>query len=406
MPSSSSTTPAAAAFDTTCARRETPGCTHVLHFNNAGAALPPRPVLGAQRAHLAREARTGGYEAAREAEQELAQVYEAAARLLNAQPDEIALQDSATRAWTTAFYALPLTEGDRILTTRASYASNYIAFLQRARRTGARVEVVPSDEAGQIDLHAFEEAIDERTALVALTHVPTNGGLVNPAAEVGQIARAAGVPYLLDACQSAGQLPLDVEKIGCDFLSATGRKILRGPRGTGFLYVRKPWIERLEPPMLDLHAATWIEADRYEIRTDARRFEFWEASVAARLGLGAALHYAMDWGLEHIWARIQHLADMLRTELRRIDGVTVRDLGATRSGIVTFSAAQADAATLRAQLRERHINVSVSTPASTRLDAQARALPDLVRASVHYYNTEGEVGRFAAALRGLLAQVK
>jgi selenocysteine lyase/cysteine desulfurase len=245
--------------------------------------------------------------------------------------------------------------------------------------------------------------MDDRVALIALTHVPTNGGLVNPATEVGAVAQEADVPYLLDACQSAGQMPLPVDDLGCTMLSATGRKYLRGPRGTGFLYVQRDWIERLEPPLLDLHAATWTGPDTYEIQPDARRFENWESHVAGQVGLGVAVDYAQNLGLDAIFDRIQHVAGTLREALRTVFGVTVHDVGRTRSGITTFSAEQMTAAAIQAALRERDVNVSVSPRSSTRLDAEARDLPDLVRASVHYYNTETEIDRFVSALRDVLA---
>ena len=389
-------------LDSTRARKETPGCSEVLHFNNAGAALPPKPVLDAQVHHLQREAEIGGYEAASAAEEALTHTYDAIATMLGCDPDEVAVVENATRAWDMAFYGMTFEEGDRILTSRASYASNYIAMLQVAERTGATVDVVPSDTSGQIATDRLRAMLDERVKLIALTHVPTNGGLVNPAAEVGAIAQEAGIPYLLDACQSAGQMPLDVDTLGCTMLSATGRKFLRGPRGTGFLYVRRDWIERLDPPFLDLHAATWVAPDRYEIHSDARRFETWEGYVAGKIGLGVAVDYALGWGLDAIFARVQHLAQTLREQLNELPGVTVHDAGSTKCGITTFSADRVDAASLQQALRERGMNVSVSPPSSTRLDAEARDLPDLVRASVHYYNTEVEIDRFCASLREIL----
>jgi selenocysteine lyase/cysteine desulfurase len=390
------------AFDVQRARRETPGCEHVLHFNNAGAALMPQPVLEATVAHLQLEAQIGGYEAAARAQAAVEHVYDAAASLLGCHRDEIAIVENATRAWDMAFYAVPLSPGDRILTAMAEYASNYIAFLQVARKTGARVEVIPNDEDGQISIEALRDTIDERVKLIAITHVPTNGGLVNPAAAVGQVAREAGVMYLLDACQSVGQMPIDVEAIGCDMLSATGRKYLRGPRGTGFLYVRRELLERLEPPFLDLHAAQWVARDRFEIRPDARRFENWETYYAGKIGLGVAIDYALHWGLEAIWTRITGLADHLRRRLSAIPGVMVRDQGARRCGIVSFTVAGRDAEAVQRLLGQERMNVSVSRLPSTRLDMEARRLCDLVRASVHYYNTDTEVERFCAALASLL----
>jgi selenocysteine lyase/cysteine desulfurase len=379
-------------------RGETDACDQILHFNNAGAALPPRPVVQAVIAHLRREAEIGGYEAEHEAAARLAQVYRSVATMLNAAPPEIALVENATRAWDMAFYALRFQPGDRILTARAEYASNYLAFLQVARRTGAEIVTIPCDEDGAVSLPALERLIDDRVRLIAVTHVPTNGGLVNPVEGIGRLARAAGVPFLLDACQSVGQMPVDVAAIGCDMLSATGRKYLRGPRGTGFLYVRQALLERLEPPFLDLHAATWTAPDSYEIRPDARRFENWESYVAGRLGLGAAVDYALEVGLDAIADRIGALAGRLRRKLGEIPGVVVRDLGARPCGIVTFTKANEGADALKARLGQRRINVSVSRPSSTLLDFAARCIPEVVRASVHYYNTEVEVDRFVAAV--------
>lgn len=390
--------------DLSRARDDTPGCEEVLHFNNAGAALMPEPVLEATVSHLRLEARIGGYEAATHSEDALERVYDAAATLLGCGRDEIAVVENATRAWDMAFYSIPFEPGDRILTAVAEYASNYIAYLQVARKTGARVEVVPNDEHGQISVAALRGMIDEDVRLISLTHVPTNGGLVNPAAAVGEVAREAGVLYLLDACQSVGQLPLDVGEIGCDMLSATGRKYLRGPRGTGFLYVRREVLEDLEPPFLDLHAATWTSKDGFKVRPDARRFENWETNFAGKVGLGVAVDYALRWGLEAIRDRVQHLAERLRTSLHEVQGVTVRDLGAERCGIVTFTAEGKTPETVVRALSEHGINTSVSPPSSTLLDMESRGLDGLVRASVHYYNSEGEVERFCQALESVVSK--
>jgi cysteine desulfurase/selenocysteine lyase len=382
-------------------RAETPGCSNVVHLNNAGASLPTRAVVDAVVDHLRLEEEIGGYEAADAARPALEHTYDAIAELIGAQPDEVALVENATRGWDMAFYALPFGAGDRILTSVAEYASNAIAFLQVARRTGAVVEVVPDDETGQLSVDALEEMVDERTRLIAITHVPTHSGLVNPAAEVGRIAREAGIPYLLDACQSVGQLPVDVDEIGCDFLSATGRKFLRAPRGTGLLYVRRERIEQLEPPFLDLFAAEWVTADRYEVRPDARRFESWESSVACRLGLAAAVDHLLALGIEEVSDRIVALGAELRERLREVPGVEVHDRGARLCGIVTFSLEGRAATDVAAALRAAGVNVSVSSPGSARYAFDQTGLGDVVRASVHCYNTDDELDRAVAALGAL-----
>ncbi|WP_235830256.1 aminotransferase class V-fold PLP-dependent enzyme [Algihabitans albus] len=382
-------------------RAETPGCAKVAHFNNAGAALMPTPVVEAQIAHLRREAEIGGYEARAEAAERLDSVYGSIGRLLNCGAEEIALVENATVAWNLAFQAFDWQPGDKVLTAEAEYASNYIAYLHARQRRGIEVVAVPSDASGQVDLEELERRIDPKVKLIAITHVPTNGGLVNPAAAVGRIARAKGIPFLLDACQSTGQLDIDVEAIGCDLLSATGRKYLRAPRGTGFLYVRRSLLERLDPPFPDLRSARWEAPDRFVWYDGARRFENWEFNYAAVLGLGAAVDYALDLGLPAIEARVTALAAELRERLGAVSGIEVTDLGETRCGLCTFTIAGREASDVAAKLRNQAINLSVSDPNGTLLDATRRGLPDLVRASVHYYNDAEEMDRLIAALAAL-----
>lgn len=389
-------------FDVHTARRETPGCENVIHLNNAGAALMPAPVLDSTISHLQREARIGGYEAAAAAHDRLEAVYASAARLLGCGTPELAFLDSATRAWDMAFYSIPFRRGDRILTSEAEYGSNFIAYLQVADRSGVKVEVVPNDEHGQISVTRLREMLDERVRLVSLTHVPTNCGLVNPAVEVGKLTREAGVRYLLDACQSAGQMPLDVSEIGCDMLSLTGRKYLRAPRGTGLLYVRESVLDELAPPMLDLHGATWVARNEYRMRPDTRRFESWEFNVAAKIGLGAAIDYALGWGVERIRDRVFGLADTLRRRLAELPGVQIRDVGVERCGIVAFTVDEKPADELKAALSAHRINVSVSRVPSTRWDMEHRKIDELMRASVHYYNTVEEIDALCRALRAVV----
>ena len=394
--------PVIAPLDIGRLRAETPGCAHVLHLNAAGSSLPSRRTLDATLDHLRLEAEIGGYEAADRARPVLDGFYPSIAKLIGAEADEIAYVENATRGWDLAFYSLDFKPGDRILTCVSEYSSNYISYLQVAKKTGAEIVVVPDDRHGQIDLAALERAIDKRTKLVSISHIPTQGGLVQPAEAVGKIVNDAGILYLLDACQSVGMMPIDVKKIGCDFLSATGRKYMRGPRGTGFLYARTRSTSQIEPIFLDNHAARWTSDDEYTVIGDAKRFENWERYFAGVIGLKVAADQANELGMPAIWARLRELADGLRERLKTVPGVTLADLGVTKGAIVTFAVAGKEHVALKQQLRDQGINVSVSTQFSSRLDLKGRGLKDVMRASVHVYNTDEELDRFVAALRPLV----
>lgn len=387
------------AFSLDQVRRDTPGVENVLHFNNAGSALPPQIVVDTVVEHLHREAAIGGYEAAAEAADRLEAVYTSLAQLIGAQPDQIGVVENATRAWDMAVYGYPFQKGDRVATSRAEYVSNVIALLQLRERFGIDIVLIDDDANGQIDLELLEAELARGVAMVALTHVPTNGGLINPAEEVGALCEQYDAFYVLDACQSAGQVPLDVNRIKCDVLSGTGRKYLRGPRGTGFLYAGPRALERIVPPFLDLHAARWVDEATYEIRDDARRFENWETNYAGKLGLGAAVDYAIALGVEETSQRTLALADELRVALTGLPGVAVHDKGLVRGGIVTFAADDCAAEALHAHLSAQQINTSTSPADHARLDLPHRGLPTLVRASVHYYNTSAEIARFVEAVR-------
>ncbi len=379
-------------------RDETPGCETTLHFDSAGASPMPNSVFDAIVGHLDLERDVGGYAASDRARASLDHFYDAFARLLRVKPDEIAYVENATRAWDMAFYSLPLQEGDRGITHASEYVSNYLAFLHMAKRRGIEIDLAPSDDSGQIDVAALPSLITSRTKLIAITHVPTQGGLVNPVAEVGRVAREHGLLYLLDACQSVGQIDLDVPKIGCQILSGTGRKFLRGPRGTGFLYVSNDLVNDLDPPFIDLHAATWTDAETFELAAGARRFENWESYVAGRVGLAAAVDYALDIGIADIEARVSKLAATLRNRLSEIDSITVRDLGERKCGIVTFEKTGEAPRELARRLANQCMYISVTNRDSAQLDFGRRGLQAIARASVHYFNTEAEIGSFCRAV--------
>ena len=382
-------------------RKETPGCLKRIHFNNAGTALSPQPVVDVVNDYLRLEQEVGGYEAEALKSKELDRVYESLARLLGCSPQEVAITQNATRAWDMLFYAVALEPGDKILTCRSEYASNYIAFLQRCRATGAEIVVLDNDDSGAVSPKSLAANLDDRVKLVAINHIPTNSGLIQPAEELGAILREHPAFYLLDACQSAGQIPLDVARIGCDALTATSRKYLRGPRGIGFLYCSSDWLPKLEPPFLDLHAATWTEPDNYTVRQDARKFETYELFVGGKLGLGRDAEYALEVGQQESSERLMRLAALAREGLQSLPGVTVCDIGRKRGGIVTFTVEGWEPTALRQALFEREINIWTCTVRSARLDMEARGLEEVCRASLHYYNTEDEIEEFLVTLRGL-----
>jgi cysteine desulfurase/selenocysteine lyase len=381
-------------FDLSKVRLDTPTVNKLIHFNNAGASLIPLPVSAAVSCYFQMELERGGYETEDYFAEELNGFYTAAAKLISAHPEEIAYIENATRAWDMVFYSLFFKAGDKILTTKAEYASNYIALLQVAQKTGAVIEIIPNDHDGQLCISSLKKMLTPNVKLISITHVPTQGGLINPAEEVGKLAQLHGAFYLLDATQSVGQMPIEVNTLHCDALCATGRKYLRGPRGTGFLYVKKSRIAELEPPFLDLKSATLVSKTQYTINPDATRFETWERNGSNMLGLKAAIEYALSLDIEMTWARIQTLSARLRDKLSSIPGVTVRDLGVNKCGIVTFTVDGIEAEDISAILRKKGINTSVSRAAYARLDFEDRGLTSLVRASVHYYNTDEEIDRF------------
>lgn len=378
-------------------RADTPACRDLLHFNNAGSSLMPDPVWHAMTRYLDDERRMGGYEAEAQNGAMLERFYPAFAALIGAEPEEIAYQESATRAWDMVFYGMRWKAGDEVIIHVSDYASNTLSLMQMAARAGIVLRQCPSDPHGQIDVAALEAMTGARTKLISLSHIPTQGGIVQPAAEVGRVARAAGVLYLLDACQSLGQVEVNVDEIGCDFLSGTGRKFLRGPRGTGVLYVREGAMDLLDPPFVDGHAAA-VDGDRIRWRQDARRFEAFEQNYAGKAGLAAAVDYALSFGMAAIEARLVGLAVELRKELSGLQRATVHDQGLQKGGIVTFSKEGIASPDLSARLQALGMNTSVSRPHWAPLDFAARGLPEMVRASVHAYNSDDEVARFVAAI--------
>jgi selenocysteine lyase/cysteine desulfurase len=386
-------------------RAETPGCARLVHLNNAGAALVPRVVRDAVAAHLALEQELGGYEAAEAQADSIQGTYQSVARLLGTQARNIAVVQNSTVAFAQAISAFDLGPGDVVLTSRSDYASNQIMYLSLARRRGIEVLRAPDAAEGGVDPPQVRRLIARhRPALVALTWVPTNSGLVQPVEAVGEICRDADVPYLVDACQAVGQIPIDTARVHCDFLAATARKFLRGPRGVGFLYVSDRMLESGAHPLLvDMHGATWTEADAFVLTPDARRFEFWEFPHALVLGLGAAARYALEVGLEVAQDRARELAAYVRDRLAAVPGIRVLDRGPQLCAIATASIEGRNAEDVKLALRARRINTSSPQREDAIIDMDEKRVSSALRISPHYYNTREEIDTVVQAIQEILS---
>lgn len=392
-------------IDIEATRADTPGCLNRVFLDSAGSSLPPQPVLGEVLGHLRREAEIGGYRAAEERADDLEHGYVLTAELLGCEPDEVAFTDSASRSWLAAFDAVPLAAGDCALISEVEYGANLAAVQRRAELTGATIDTIPSEPDGTLSVPALRAMLDERVKLVSLVHVPTNSGLVNPVRGVVEAAHQAGALVLLDACQSVGQLPVRADELGVDLLSTTGRKWLRGPRGTGMLVVRRDIADRLTPRLVDHHGSVWTPPADFRPRTDAKAYELWEFGVAERLGLIAAVRYALDLGVESIAKEVTDRADRVRAGLNALAGVDVQDPGTQRCGLVSFTVSGVDPMIVRNALRDKDITVSVSPRSSSPLDTDRRGLGEVVRASPHYFVTHEQIEYFLESVDRLRAEL-
>lgn len=384
-------------------RAATPGCAQVIHFNHAGASLPSQATLDAVIEQLQREALGGPMESADNRVQERAR--NAAAALLNAQPEDIAFASSGSAAWSQAFNALgPWQPGERILVGRHEWAGN-LACMAEAVKAGARLEVIPCDAHGAVDPQALAQMIDGQVRLIALTWLPANGGLINPAAQIGNVARRHGIPYFVDAGQALGQLPCDVQALQCDVLKGAGRKFLRGPRGTALMYIRPQFLQRLLPVQRDVLSAPW-DGKRFTLRDDARRFETSEVSLALLAGLANALEEYNRLGAIPVRQRIEQLSSGLRQRLKAIPGLTLRNLGAAnqQSGLIAFTLEGWDSVALKQTLAGRRINIGANGVSYTPLDMQARGLTNIARVAVSYLNTQEEIDVLLENLTQLAAR--
>ncbi len=385
-------------------RTETDGCTNVIHLNNAGASLMPNIVTQSIIDHIKLEAGIGGYEASALKAASIQEFYTQAAKLVNCNPKNIAFTASATDSYTRALSSIPFKKADVILTSNDDFISNQIQFLSCQKRFGVKIERVKNSPGGGIDLDDLDHQLKTlRPRLLSITHIPTNSGLVQPVKKIGEIVSKYDTLYILDACQSIGQMKLNIEELKCDFLSVTNRKYLRGPRGAGFLYVSDKALESgLEPLFIDMRGAEWVEKDVYRQRNSAIRYEDWEFAYSLVLGTRHAIEYCLHIGEERIWQRVRELSGYLRRELSEINKLSVLDRGPELGGLVTFTVTGSDPVYLTEQLRQRKINVVPSYREFAVIDFDEKNVKWAIRASPHYYNTMGEIDQFVNAVKQLI----
>ncbi len=385
-------------------RKETLGCEVYTHLNNAGASMPPHIVTDTICRYIQQEAVRGGYEIHEMMQSEIDGFYRSTAQLLNGKARNIAFVNSATDGFGRAINSIPFEKGDVILTSNEDYYSNQMTYLVLKERAGVELVRVSSVKTGEIDLEAMEKAIQlHRPKLVSISHIPTNSGLVQPVEAIGDLCKKHDILYLVDACQSAGQMVLDVQKMKCDFLMSAYRKWMRGPRGAGFLFVSDKILDlKYTPTTLDGSAASWTAPNKYELVDSALRFQFWELNYGVLLGAKAATDYALNIGLDHIENRVQELASYTRKQLSSLPNITVQDNGIKKCGIVTASFQGIPQSNIKSALNQHHINCSFATKGHAVIDMNKKGIDWALRISPHYYNTEGEIDKVVSVLSNLI----
>jgi len=387
-------------IDLNAIRQETSGCMDKIFLNSAGGSLMPKIVAETMTDYILLEQQHGAYESVAKKSEQLNRFYVEAAKLINTQPDNIAFTVSSTDAYAKALSSIEFRDGDVIITTNDDYVSNQMAFFSLQKKRGVKLIRVKNLPDHELDLEDLENLIRKyNPKLVAVTHIPTNSGLIQNVEGVGKICRQYDVLYLVDACQSVGQIVVDVKKIGCDLLTATGRKFLRGPRGTGFLYVSdKVLAKNMAPVFLDMNGAQWTDFDDYTLLKTAKRFELWETSISSFLGLTEALHYANGIGMQNIESYNKKLAETLRTGLLN-NGLRVLDQGQNLSSIVTFVDQNGDIENLYRILKENNVYFSVSNKSNALIDFTMKDLDRAIRLSPHYFNTSEEIEEVVEMLK-------
>ncbi|GGO53960.1 aminotransferase class V [Streptomyces daqingensis] len=373
-----------------------------IHLNTAGAGRVPEDVRRTMADVLDREAATGCYETEGHLDGIVNdEMYRRLARVLGAPVGDVAVFDSATRAWCSVIPRLGLGPGDRVWVTPYEYAGNLILLFNLRDRTGCRIEVVPTLPGGDLDLEWMAAHIADDVALVSVTHIPSGCGIVNPVEEIGRLLAPYRCFYAVDACQSVGQIPVDVRRIGCQLLTGAGRKFLRGPRGTAFAYVAPELRAALATDFHDLHVARIDSATGYRVHDgSARSLELAERSTAAMAGFNTALTlFEEGTPFDN-----KEVFEALRATLEGVPDVDLIAPGTQQSGILSFRHPAVPAGTIVARLAEQHVNAWKIVGHHTPLYMTERGVDTAVRVSTHYYNTVGEIDRFGGALREILRE--
>ncbi|GLR15812.1 aminotransferase class V-fold PLP-dependent enzyme [Portibacter lacus] len=383
-------------------RKDTLNCENIIHFNNAGASLPPRIVNQAIKAFLTEEEYVGGYEMAAKHTEDINGIYTEIAKLIRSEVDEIAITDNASTAFSKALYAIPFSPDDEIITSEIEYSNNFLNYLKLKNDKGVQIITIPGNDQGPVDIELLKKSLSKKTKLVSITHMPTSSGAIAPVAEIGEITKNHGAFYMIDSCQSIGQYPTYVDEVHCDFLTATSRKYLRGPRGMGFLYANKNIYPKLDPYMLEAIGANWESEQKYELNYTSKMFECFEKPYATMMGFQEAIRYANELGIENIWKRIKSLAEFAREKFRNIEGVTIQDgPGHEWSGIITLTSNKNTSEEIHQHLQAHKVNSSICLPFTSLSDMNNKNIDSSNRLSLHYYNTKEEIERVAHILQNL-----
>lgn len=381
-------------------RQNTPGCLDKIFINSAGSSLMSKEVVQISKDYMDMEADIGGYDVMANHYEDFNLFYLEASKLINANPRNMAFAISATDAYSKVLYSFKWTEKDVILTTKDDYVSNIISFIHINRRFGSQIKFVDCLDSGDLDYEDLARKLEQyKPTIFALTHIPTSAGTIHDAEKAGEICANFDTYYLLDACQSIGQLDVDVRKIKCDFLTVTGRKFLKAPRGTGFLYVANHILDTdMGPLCIDLAGSTWDSETSFKFGSEAKRFEFWEKNYSNFLGLTQAIREINEIGIEKIAAYNKMLSGYFRNELEQVDGLKIYDHGSLKGNIITWKIPGLKQSEISKLFHERRVIFSFSSNTSALYDLNKKGEEWLVRFSPHFFNTTEEADQVGEIL--------